>query len=128
VSQVGLGTWPLAGNDGLAGYGPRDDARAEETIRRALEIGMSVFDTADVYGDGYAESLLGRLLTEHGDSRSIVITKGGMIASDGTFDRDPDALRRRVAASRDRLQRATIDVYLLHNPPPYLLGIAEIYR
>ncbi|WP_313389006.1 aldo/keto reductase, partial [Rhodospirillum rubrum] len=50
ASQVGLGTWPLAGNAGLAGYGAVDPERAEATVRAALAAGITLFDTAGIYG------------------------------------------------------------------------------
>ncbi len=125
VSQVGLGTWPLAGNDGLRGYGDKDEATAEATIYEALAAGITIFDTADVYGDGFAESLLGRILPDDG---VFIVTKGGLVPSSGQFEWNPDAITRKADASLNRLRRKTIDAYLLHNPPPYLLAIGDIYR
>ncbi|ABC21563.1 aldo/keto reductase [Rhodospirillum rubrum F11] len=127
ASQVGLGTWPLAGNAGLAGYGAVDPERAEATVRAALAAGITLFDTAGIYGDGFAESLLGRLLPG-GEGGAVVCTKGGF--SHFAQGRAPDrrAFKAEVAASRDRLRREVIDIYLLHNPPPVLIGLPDVYR
>jgi aryl-alcohol dehydrogenase-like predicted oxidoreductase len=126
VSQVGLGTWPLAGNAGLNGYGKKDETAAESTIYEALAAGITIFDTADVYGDGFAESLLGRILP--GGAAVFIVTKGGLIPSSGQFEWNSDAITRRAEASLNRLRRNTLDAYLLHNPPPYLLATGDIYR
>jgi aryl-alcohol dehydrogenase-like predicted oxidoreductase len=126
VSQVGLGTWPLAGNNGLAGYGAADEAQAEAAIHEALAAGITLFDTADVYGAGFAEELLGQILRNN--DRVIVVTKGGMEPSSGQFDPDADKLARRAEASLKRLRREVLDIYLLHNPPPHLLALSSTYR
>lgn len=127
VSQIGLGTWPLAGNAGLPGYGELDSSSAEATVKKALDAGVTFFDTADVYGDGYAESLLGRLLER--ETREVSIcTKGGLDLATGEFNAAPKFLERQFNASRDRLRKDRIDVYLLHNPPQNLLGLRELYR
>jgi len=125
VSQVGLGTWPLAGNRGLRGYGEADPAAAEATVRAALAEGVAFFDTAAIYGDGMAEELLGRVLARR-EGNHIVCTKGGWGPTSG-FMSDPRAIGTQARASRARLQVEAIDVYLLHNVPPHLLGIADLY-
>jgi len=59
VGEVGLGTWQLGG-----GWGDVTDEVALKTLRAALETGTTLFDTADVYGDGRSESLIGKFLKE----------------------------------------------------------------
>ena len=71
VSEMGLGTWGLSGD----AYGPVDDAERELVLRRALEMGLTLLDTADVYGAGRMERLIGRVLGEGLDA--VVVTKGG---------------------------------------------------
>ena len=126
VSQIGLGTWPLAGNDGLPGYGALDPERAEATVQAAVEAGISVFETANVYGDGFAERLLGRLIPD--DAGQVVCTKGGFAMFSGAAAFTPEALVNEFEASCERLNRQVIDVYLLHNPPPHLIGLLDVYR
>jgi aryl-alcohol dehydrogenase-like predicted oxidoreductase len=127
ISQVGLGTWPLAGNVGIGGYGSADPELAEATIHAALAAGISLFETANVYGDGFAERLLGRLVPD-ADESNVICTKGGFRQFKKTGAFQPRELKNEFEASRERLRRETIDIYLLHNPPAYLIGLSELYR
>lgn len=117
LSELTLGTWGLSGE----AYGPVDEATAERVIARALEIGVTTFDTADAYGAGKMEALLGRLVPRGGDC--VVVTKVGVDRTTEPphkhFDRP--YLERAVAASRKRLGRDTLDLLLLHNPSPEAL-------
>ena len=121
VSELAIGTWGLAGD----AYGKVEEADAEIVLRRAIDMGFSVIDTADAYGAGRMERLCGKLAKEHADL--IVVTKGGI-------DRrtDPprkcfaaDYLRSAVERSLKRLGRDAIQVYLLHNPTPETLHAGE---
>lgn len=111
VSELSLGTWGIAGD----GYGPVADVDADRVIDRALELGVDLFETADVYGRGSMERRLGVRLPQ-GSAR--IVTKIGT-------DRDAlppqkrfelDYLRPAFERSRDRLRRDRLDVVLLHNP------------
>ena len=111
VSEMSLGTWGLSGD----GYGPVDEGVAEAVVTRCIEMGMNLVETADAYGAGKMEALLGRVLA---DKDVFVVTKGG---TDRTTDPprkrfEGEYLRERVKASLTRLKRDRIDVYLLHNP------------
>ena len=112
VSEMGLGTWGLSGD----AYGPVDDAERELVLRRALEMGLTLLDTADVYGAGRMERLIGRVLGEGLDA--VVVTKGGTDRTTSPARKcfDPPYLRASVERSLKRLQREAIDVYLLHCP------------
>lgn len=112
VSEMSIGTWGLSGES----YGPVTESDAAAVIERCIEMGMTLVDTADAYGGGKMEALLGRLL-EKNDAITIV-TKGG---TDRTIDPprkrfDAEYLRASVERSRKRLRRDTLEVYLLHNP------------
>jgi len=101
VGELALGTWGISGD----GYGPVDAAEAERVVARALEIGINLFDTADVYGGGKMEALLGKVLASHQGAR--VVTKGG---TDRTTEPprkrfDPGHLRASVQRSLKRLGR-----------------------
>ena len=114
VSELSLGTWGLSGD----GYGPLDEAVAEKTIARALEIGFTLFDTADAYGGGAMEARLGRMLRGEGAKNAIVVTKVGTDRTTLPARKrvEPDYLRARAEASLKRLGRERIDILLLHNP------------
>jgi aryl-alcohol dehydrogenase-like predicted oxidoreductase len=118
---MGIGTWGLGGES----YGPVDAKDAEAVVRRSLEMGMNLVDTADAYGAGRMEAMLGRILKGRRDV--VVVTKGG---TDRTTDPprkhfDRDYLIASVGRSLKRLARDRIDVYLLHNPSLDALGAGE---
>jgi len=110
VSELCLGTWGLSGD----AYGPVSAEVAEACVKRALDMGFSLFDTADVYGGGRMELVLGKLLPKD----AIVVTKVGTDrATDPPRKRfDPEWLRGAVRRSSKRLGREALDLVLLHNP------------
>jgi aryl-alcohol dehydrogenase-like predicted oxidoreductase len=112
VSELSLGTWGLSGD----AYGPVDEREQERVVRRALEMGVGLIETADAYGAGRMEQLVGRAIA--GRNEICVVTKGGIDRSTAPPRRRFDAayLRGAVARSLRRLGRDRIDVYLLHNP------------
>jgi aryl-alcohol dehydrogenase-like predicted oxidoreductase len=112
VSEMALGTWGLSGD----GYGPVDEREQERVVARALDMGISLVDTADSYGGGRMERLLGRALAKRGDV--VVVTKGGTdrTTSPPRKHFEPAYLRASVERSLRRLARERVDVYLLHNP------------
>ena len=118
-----LGTWGLSGD----GYGPVDPAVQERVIRRALEMGVSVIDTADAYGAGQMERLIGRAIADRRDV--VVVTKGGTDRATSPPRKRFGAsyLRERVEASLRRLAREPIDVYLLHNPSLSVIENGEAF-
>lgn len=112
ANRVGLGTWPLGGR----AYGPVDEQVAREILSRALEGGTVFFDTADIYGDGRAERLIGDVI---GDAAGVrIITKGGYIReASREQDFSYDHLRSALEGSLRRLKRSRVDLFLLHSPP-----------
>lgn len=112
VSELALGTWGLSGD----GYGPVSEAVQDEVISRARDYGISLFDTADVYGAGSMERRLGRILGA--DKQAMIATKVGTDLASVPHRKRFDAafLREAVDQSSERLQRSSIDVVLLHNP------------
>jgi aryl-alcohol dehydrogenase-like predicted oxidoreductase len=111
ISELCLGTWGLSGD----GYGPVEEREQDEVIERALALGITAFDTADVYARGAMESRLGRLLEQR--EQAVVITKIGTDRSSNPPVKrfDAEHLRAAAKASRERLGRR-IDVLLLHGP------------
>jgi len=129
VSEVGFGGWGIGGNEHGHSYGPTDDKVSLEAINKALDMGCNFFDTADVYGFGHSESLLGRALKNKRD-RAIIATKGGSDFYQGggfqTFT--AKYIRFALEKSLDRLQTDYVDIYQLHNPPVRLLKSEESYE
>jgi aryl-alcohol dehydrogenase-like predicted oxidoreductase len=126
VSAIGLGCNAIGGPvwdrsvraDLPIGYGKVDDTQSIQAIRRALELGITFFDTADEYGCGHSERILADALGAQ--SSSIVIsTKFGFTFDEDTAevtgqDASPAHIRKACEASLRRLARDWIDIYLLH--------------
>src|SRR5579859_76615 len=115
VSTIGFGTWPIGGK----GYGIANDTDVECAVDRAIDLGITLFDTAPAYGGGYAEEFLGRVLDGR-RARVVLLTKGGLtIDSAGRVagrDSRPAALVAGLEGSLRRLRTDYADVYLIHWP------------
>src|SRR5215212_11975878 len=121
-SALGLGCWAIGGpfgQDGMpAGWGRVDDRESIAAIRRGLELGVTLFDTADVYGTGHSETILGRALAGRRDDVAIA-TKFGNTFAEGTgrmlgVDVSPAYIRHACEASLRRLGTDRIDLYQCH--------------
>ena len=115
VTALGLGGMSLTDSYGIA-----DPAEAEATVIRALDLGITFFDTADAYGSGENERLLGRLLESRRDS-IVLASKFGLgpgRAEGRQVDGSPEYLRRTIEASLARLGGDHIDLYYLHRVDP----------
>jgi aryl-alcohol dehydrogenase-like predicted oxidoreductase len=119
VSRLGLGCMGMS-----AYYTGRntDDAESIRTIHRALDLGVTFFDTAEIYGPYTNEELVGRALAGHRD-RAVIATKFGMISHRGdgetrTIDSHPDNIRVAVEGSLNRLGTDHIDLLYQHRVDP----------
>jgi aryl-alcohol dehydrogenase-like predicted oxidoreductase len=122
VSEIGLGCWQLGGTD----WGNLDDQRAFDILSAAANAGVTFLDTADVYGGGRSETLIGTFLKERKE-HFFVATKLGRMP-----DLYPDhyteaGVRAAVEASLKRLQVEALDLIQLHCVPPAVLKSGEIF-
>lgn len=116
VGRIGLGTMGMSFAYDPAG---RDDAESARTVRQALDLGVTLIDTADVYGPFRNEELVGRALAGR-RAEAVLSTKGG-VRYDGTeftFDARPEYLRSALSASLRRLRTDHVDIYFLHRIDP----------
>ena len=115
VSAIGLGCMPLS-----SGYAPADEAEALATLRRALDLGMTFLDTADVYGGGHNEALVGRAIAGRRDEVVLASKFGQVPQDDGSvrIDGRPDYVAEACEASLERLGVEIIDLYYQHRVDP----------
>ncbi len=129
VSEVGFGAWAIGGNAHGNSYGPAEDATSLATIRRAGELGCTFFDTADVYGWGHSEELLGAALEGHRDEVRIATKVGGDFYHGGVrMNFDPGYIAFALDRSLRRLRTDRVDLYQLHNPPTETMGDPATYE
>jgi aryl-alcohol dehydrogenase-like predicted oxidoreductase len=118
VSETGFGAWAIGGGAMVGntpiGWGDADDDTSTIAIKIALDAGINFFDTADIYGLGHSESLIGNTLGNRPDA--IVATKVGNVAREGQFtvDYSKDYIMAACEESLRRLKREAIDYYQLH--------------
>ncbi|PFG52560.1 aryl-alcohol dehydrogenase-like predicted oxidoreductase [Marinobacter sp. LV10R520-4] len=112
VSALGLGCMGMS-----EFYGPRDDAQSMQVLHRAADLGVTFFDTADMYGPHHNEELLGRFLRERKPQVEIA-TKFGIVRKPGeyarTIDNSAEYARAACEASLRRLEVERIDLYYVH--------------
>jgi aryl-alcohol dehydrogenase-like predicted oxidoreductase len=118
VSEIGFGAWAIGGGAMIGstaiGWGEADDTLSARAIYAALDAGINFFDTADIYGLGHSEKLIGE---EVGNRKDVIIaTKAGNVARNEQFTTDysKNYIVNACEDSLKRLKRETIDYYQLH--------------
>jgi aryl-alcohol dehydrogenase-like predicted oxidoreductase len=117
VAPVGFGCMGMS-----EFYGPSDDANSLRVLHRAADLGVTLFDTAQLYGAGHNEELVGRFLREHRGSPLVVATKWGINKRPGEYERRVDnsreSLTDAIEGSLRRLGVEAVDLYYLHRAQP----------
>lgn len=123
VSAIGMGCWAIGGpayrGDTPVGWGKIDDTESSRAIKAAIDAGITLFDTADVYGAGHSERVLGEALGSTREKVAIA-TKFSNVFDEETkqitgSDATPDYILRACEASLDRLGTDYIDLYQFHD-------------
>ena len=157
VSEIGFGGWAIGGNQHGNSYGPADDTESRRAVRRALDLGCTFFDTADVYGHGHSEEVLGEALADVRPKVVIATKVGGNFYNRGVhgllrdriaemtgtpFDAipadaplpvthdstfTPDYVRFALEQSLRRLRTDYVDLLQLHNPALSLIAAMDTY-
>jgi aryl-alcohol dehydrogenase-like predicted oxidoreductase len=123
VSEIGYGAWQIGGD-----WGEVDEGAALATLHGAADGGVTFFDTADVYGDGRSERIVGRLLRERADPAITVATKMGRRAEQTVENYSPGNFRAWNDRSRENLGVETLDLVQLHCPPTALYYHPEVFH
>src|SRR6266480_3002507 len=118
VSEIGFGAWAIGGGTMIGntaiGWGNVNDDESKMAIHRSLDLGINLFDTADIYGLGHSEQLIGELL---GNKKDVIIaTKVGNVSRNEQFtvDYSKEYILKACDESLKRLKRNAIDYYQLH--------------
>ena len=123
ISEVGLGCWQFGGD-----FGPMSDDNAMAIMSAAVQGGVNFFDTADVYGGGRSESLIGKFLAAHSGDPLRVATKYGRDGSVYPDNYTESTMRKSVDDSRERLGVETLDCLQLHCVPMEELKKGDVFR
>lgn len=123
VSTVGFGAWAIGGKN----WGPTDDGVSKNALRKALDQGVTLIDTADVYGFGHSEELIADVLRDHGADNVVIATKAGNDFYHAGADDDQgygpirqtytkDYIIEALEKSLKRLRVEAVDILQLHSP------------
>jgi aryl-alcohol dehydrogenase-like predicted oxidoreductase len=122
VSAIGFGAWAIGG-----GFGSVDDADSLKALHAAADAGVTLYDTADVYGDGRSERLIGQFLRERSGETHFVATKMGRRAPLDMAEYTPAAFRDWIDRSRENLGVDRLDLVQLHCLPTDIYYRPEIF-
>jgi aryl-alcohol dehydrogenase-like predicted oxidoreductase len=123
ISEIGFGAWQIG-----ADWGDVSEDQALETLHAAADAGVTVFDTADAYGDGRSERIIARMLRERADPSITVATKVGRRVAQEVANYSPENLRAWSDRSRENLGVDTLDLVQLHCPPTDLYYHPEVFE
>ena len=123
VSTVSFGAWAIGGT-----WGPVDDGQSMAALHRALDLGVNLFDTADVYGDGRSERLLARLRRERSEPFFVATKAGRRLPKQVVEGYSNQNLRDWVGRSLKNLEVETLDLLQLHCPPSELYERDEPFQ
>ncbi len=122
LSAIGLGTWQLG-----ADWGQVSEADATAVLEASIESGVTVFDTADVYGDGRSEAIIGAFLASRPDLDIFVATKMGRRVEQNIDFYTAENFRAWTDRSRTKLRMDTLDLVQLHCPPSTVIESDRVF-
>ena len=122
VSEISFGAWAIG-----SAWGPVDDRESMAALHKAVDLGVNFFDTADVYGNGRSEKLIGQRLRDRTE-KIYVATKAGRKISPHVAEKyTPVAIRKFVEASLRKLRVESLDLLQLHGPPVQVYYTPELF-
>ena len=123
VSEIGLGCWQLGGD-----WGALPQGRAEAVLQAASAHGVTFWDTADVYGGGASECIIGSFHQQHPDEQRRIATKAGRTGELYPDQYSQAGLQQAIEASRQRLQQDQLDLVQLHCIPIEVIRQGEVFE
>lgn len=121
VSEIGFGTWGIGGvTDGATSYGETNDIESTASLLKARDLGITFYDTANIYGNGHSEELLGETFSGSRDG-VVIATKVGFTKHGGPHDVSVPYVKKCLEDSLRRLKSDYVDLYQLHSVPPDLV-------
>jgi aryl-alcohol dehydrogenase-like predicted oxidoreductase len=122
VSEISFGAWAIGGT-----WGKVSDVDSRAALKRAVDLGINFFDTADVYGDGHSEKLLSELKQEYGDDIVVASKAGRRLAPHTAAGYNRKNIIAFVERSLRNLQTEAIDLLQLHCPPTEVYYTPEVF-
>ena len=122
VSTIGFGAWAIGGS-----WGSVDDRESMAALRKAVELGVNFFDTADVYGDGRSEKLLARLRKEVGTSLTIATKVGRRMSPHVASGYHRENITAYIERSLKNLETDALDLVQIHCPPTEVYYHPEVF-
>jgi aryl-alcohol dehydrogenase-like predicted oxidoreductase len=122
VSEIGFGAWAIGGS-----WGDVSDSDAEAALNAALDTGVTFIDTANVYGGGRSEAIIGRVLKARGGTPPFVATKTGREGANKPESYTKAAITFSVEKSLANLQTDALDLIQLHCPPNKVYYMPEVF-
>ena len=123
VSAIGFGAWAIGGQ----AWGGADDAESLRALHRAVDLGVNFIDTADVYGDGHSEQLVGRLRRERRETLIVATKAGRRLPAQVASGYNRANLTAFIERSLRNLQMDALDLLQLHCPPPEVYERPEVF-
>lgn len=123
VSEIGFGAWAIGGT-----WGKVNDNTSLQALGTAVSNGINFFDTADVYGDGRSEELVGQIKKEYGDSIHIATKAGRRLNPHTAEGYNYENLKKFVKRSLEKLKIKEIELLQLHCPPWEVLYKPEVFE
>ena len=123
VSTISFGAWGIGGDT----WGKTDDDESMRTLHRAVDLGVNFIDTADVYGDGHSERLVGRLLRERSEPIIVATKAGRRLPSQTAAGYSRENLNAFVERSLGNLGVESIDLLQLHCPPSEVYEMPDVF-
>jgi aryl-alcohol dehydrogenase-like predicted oxidoreductase len=123
VSEVSFGAWAIG-----SAWGQVDDRESLAALHKAVDLGVNFFDTADVYGDGRSEKLIGQLLRERSETIYVATKAGRKISPHVAEKYTPAVIKKFVEQSLRNLRVEALDLLQLHCPPPPVFYVPELFH